>query len=31
MDVMSIVDDLRSTQSTPVLTPTDGGYAEAAR
>jgi FAD/FMN-containing dehydrogenase len=31
MDVMSIVDDLRSTQSTPVLTPTEVGYDEAAR
>ena len=28
---MTIVDDLRSTQSTPVLTPTDAGYGEAAR
>jgi FAD/FMN-containing dehydrogenase len=28
---MTIVDDLRSTQSTPVLIPTDGEYAEAAR
>ncbi len=28
---MTIVDDLRSTQSTPVLTPTDARYTEAAR